>query len=195
MQKKIVLGSLLLCILGTCYSQDGNNVHKNYIEIGYSGGTNSIGAAVGVYGAAGFFFKSFGKASALDFRAKELYVSSPQREVGSITVTYRLFLKKGFFIGGGFAHNHETALSDYTNDIVGSTLGNSKKITHRTGLCLETGYSLKSLIKKGGFGIYPVFNLNVAYLVLDKEPNPYVILSAGFRFGFKRMFATETPVK
>lgn len=191
----MILGFFCLGLVSLFYSQDGNNVHKNYIEIGYTGGTNSVGGAVGVYGAAGFFFKSFGKASALDFRAKELYVSSPQREVGSITVTYRLFLKKGFFIGGGFAHNHETALSDYTNDILGSTLGNSKKITHRTGACLETGYSLKSLIKKGGFGIYPVFNLNVAYFVLDKEPNPYIILSAGFRFGFKRMAEQPAATK
>jgi hypothetical protein len=168
-------------------AQENNNMHKNYFEIGLDNGTYSGSYTGGVYGGAGFFFTSFGKKSALDFRAKENYIVSPEREAGAITVTYRLFLTKGYYVGGGFAHNHEIAIDNYLDDIVGATIGNGKTIIHRSGFAIETGYDFKSFIKNGSFGIYPVTNLCLAYLVRDKEPNPFITLSIGFRFGFKRI--------
>jgi hypothetical protein len=191
MSKVFLTYLFLFSFLSSLFSQESNNKHKSYIDIGYTGGSYSDqGAIVGVYGAAGLFFKSFGKMSAVDFRAKEVYISNPQREAGAITVTYRLFLTKGFYIGGGFAHNHEIALNNYLDDIVGSTMGNSKFIIHRSGGVIETGYNFRSFFKKGWLGVYPVVGLSAAYLAADSEPNPFITLSAGFRFGFKRI---DTP--
>ncbi len=177
-------------IIAICFNvlslkaQVNNNMHKMYIEIGINAGTYSGFWMGGVHGAAGVFFKSFGKQSALDFRAKEIYISSPEREAGAITVTYRLFLNKGFYLGAGFAHNHEIEMHHYMDDPMGATMGNSQHLIHRTGVTFETGYDFKSFIKKGGLGIYPVTNLSLTYLAFDKEPNPMITLSAGFRFGF-----------
>ena len=177
---------LLLCFNGlNILAQETNNRHKDYIEIGYTGGLYSGAGTGGVYGAAGFFFNSFGKASAIDFRAKEIYISKPERESGALSLTYRLFLTKGYYLGAGFAHNHEVPFDKYKEDIVGSSIGNGKSIIHRTGLAAETGYDFGSFIKKGWLGIYPHVNLSIAYMVLDKEPNPLVTLSIGFRFGFR----------
>lgn len=188
MRKSTFLYFFLVCFAFACRAQESNNKHKSYIEIGYTGGSySSLGGIAGVYGAAGIFFKNFGKTAALDFRAKEVYITSPQREAGAITVTYRLFLTKGFYVGAGFAHNHEVGINDYVKDIAGATLGNSKYIIHRTGVALETGYNFRSFFKKGWLGVYPMIGLSAAYLVADHEPNPFVTLSAGFRFGFKRL--------
>ena len=47
---------LVIAIFGSasCFSQDYNNAHKNYIEVGYTGGTYSnTGANIGVFGAVG----------------------------------------------------------------------------------------------------------------------------------------------
>ncbi|MCE9539215.1 MAG: hypothetical protein K8R85_08355 [Bacteroidetes bacterium] len=168
-------------------AQESNNGHKNYFEIGLINGSYSGAYTGGVNGGAGFFFTSFGKNSALDFRAKEIYILSPEKEAGAITVTYRLYLTKGYYIGGGFAHNHEVAFDNYVDDVVGATLGNGKSIIHRSGVAIETGYDFKSLIKNRSFGIYPVTNLCLAYFVRDIEPNPLLTLSVGFRFGFKKI--------
>ncbi|MES2138169.1 MAG: hypothetical protein V4511_00570 [Bacteroidota bacterium] len=168
-------------------AQESNNMHKNYFEIGLINGAYSGAYTGGVYGGAGFFFTSFGKKSALDFRAKEIYIVSPEKEAGAITVTYRLFLTKGYYIGAGFAHNHEIVFDNYVDDVVGATLGNGKSIVHRSGVAIETGYDFKSLLKNDSFGIYPVTNLCLAYFVRDKEPNPLLTLSVGFRFGFKKI--------
>lgn len=190
---KLIISVLIFCITIPTFSQESNNKHKSYIDIGYTGGSYSdMGGVVGVYGAAGLFFKSFGRMSAVDFRAKEVYISYPQREAGAITVTYRLFLTKGFYVGGGFAHNHEIAINDYVNDIVGATMGNSKHIIHRSGGVLETGYNFRSFFKNGWLGVYPVVGASIAYLPGDAEPNPFFTVSAGFRFGFKRMDNPET---
>ena len=168
-------------------AQETNNRHKNYVEIGYTGGLYSGAGAGGVYGAAGFFFKAFGKASSIDFRAKEIYISKPERESGALSLTYRLFLTKGYYLGAGFAHNHEVPFDKYKEDIVASSIGNGKYIIHRSGLAAETGYDFGSLMKKGWLGIYPHVNLSVAYMALDHEPNPLVTLSVGFRFGVKEI--------
>ena len=174
-------------IFNVLMAQENNNIHKGYFEVGLNSGTYSKSYTGGVYGAAGIFFTSFGRHSSLDFRAKENYIVSPEREAGAITVTYRLFLTKGYYLGGGFAHNHEVGFNNYIDDVAGATLGNSKNIIHRSGVAIETGYDFKSFIKNGSFGIYPVTNLCLAYFVRDKEPNPMVTLSIGLRFGFKKI--------
>lgn len=168
-------------------AQQTNNMHKNYIEIGCNNGIYHNSFTGGVQGAFGVFFKAFGRTSALDFRSKENYIISPERQTGAITVTYRTFLTKGFYLGGGFAHNHEIAFKDYLTDPIRASLGNSPRIIHRSGLAVETGYDFKSLIKNSRFGIYPVINLGMSYLLMDKQPNPLISLSIGFRFGIKKL--------
>jgi hypothetical protein len=186
MKSLLIILVSLICY-HTIIAQENNNLHKNYFDIGFNGGTYSSSFTGGVYGAAGFFFTSFGKPSALDFRVKENYTISPENEVGAITATYRIFFTKGFYIGGGFAHNHEILFNDFLNDAARAVLGTSKYIIHRSGFAIETGYNFKPLFKKDSFGIYPVTNLCFEYMVLDKEPNPLIALSFGFRFGYKKM--------
>ncbi len=168
-------------------AQELNNHHRIYLEIGYSGGIYHSAFAGGVHGAVGAFFRTGRKQSAVDFRVKEVYITSPQREAGAITVTYRLFLVKGFYLGAGFAHNHEIALDNYIEDPLGSSMGNGKYIIHRTGVAFETGYDFKPFPRNKGYAIYPVTGLSCSYLLNDKEPNPLVMLNIGFRFGFKKM--------
>jgi len=180
-----VLVLCICCLSLSVHGQETNNRHKSYIEIGYDGGMYSGAGTGGVHAAVGFFFKSFGKASAFDVRAKELYISSPERQSGAITFMYRLFLTKGYYLGAGFAHDHEVPFDQFKEDVGGSLMGNGKYIIHRTGFAVETGYGFKSWIKKGWLGIYPEANLCMAYMVLDDEPNPLLTLSIGFRFGLK----------
>lgn len=125
--------------------------------------------------------------SSIDARSKELYLSSPQRIVGALSLTYRLFITKAFYAGLGFAYNRETPFADYLNDAATATFGGTKSLIRRYGACADAGINLGSLVKKGWIGIYPMFNLNVAYFPADKEPNPFLTLTAGFRFGFKRL--------
>ncbi len=185
--KNLIVVLVLSVFALNAKAQELNNRHKLYIEIGYSGGMYNASPAGGVYGAAGVFFKTGNKQSALDFRAKEIYINSPQREAGAITLTYRLFLVKGFYLGAGFAHNHEIAMDHYIEDPMGSSMGNGQFIIHRTGVAFETGYDFKPFPRNKGFGIYPVTGLSCSYMLNDKEPNPLVMLNIGFRFGFKKM--------
>jgi hypothetical protein len=187
MKTNFIISTALVCFCLSINAQESNNLHKNYIEIGYNSGLYHNSYTGGVQGAFGVFFNSFGKRSAVDFRAKENYIVSPEKEAGAITVTYRLYLTKGYYLGAGFAHNHEIAFDDYLNDPIRATMGNSRHIIHRTGVAVETGYDFKSLFKNSSFGLYPVTNLGLAYLLMDKEPNPFITLSVGFRFGFKKL--------
>ncbi|MFY9310494.1 MAG: hypothetical protein WAQ28_15725 [Bacteroidia bacterium] len=185
---KPLVSLILMCLcIFTCSAQENNNQHKNYIEVGLNSGVYRGSYTGGVNGAIGMFFTSFGKKSAVDFRAKENYTVSPEREAGIITITYRMYFTRGYYVGGGFAHNHEIAFNNYLEDPVRATMGNSKHIIHRSGLALETGYDFKSLLKKGNFGLYPITNLSMSYLLMDNEPNPFITLSLGLRFGFKKM--------
>lgn len=163
--------------------------HKTYIETGFSGGIYSSSFAGGVFGGAGFFFNSFNKKCALDFRAKEVYISSPEREAGAITVTYRIYFSENFYAGGGFAHDHEIAYQDFLDETSGAILGNSKKIIHRTGAAIEAGFDFKPWLDKNKFVLYPTSNLCVSYMVADDEPNPLITLNFGVRFGFKKQKA------
>lgn len=185
--KTFLINFLIILCLFKSSAQESNNMHKNYIEIGLNGGTYSKSFTGGGYGAAGFFFTSFGKKSRLDFRAKENYIFSPEREAGSITLMYSVYINHGCYLGAGFAHNHEMAFNSFLGDAIRATTGTSKYIIHRSGIAIETGYDFKSIVKKSSFGIYPVTNLCLAYFLMDKEPNPLLTLSIGFRFGFKKM--------
>ncbi len=186
--KKLICSFLVcICICNYAVSQENNNMHKNYVEAGYNSGLYNGAYTGGVQGAFGVFLTTFGKKSAVDFRVKENYMVSPKREVGAITATYRLYLTKGYYIGAGFAHNHEMAFDSYLDDPMRSSMGISKSIIHRTGVAAEMGYDFKSFIKNKSFGLYPVTNLGLSYLLLDKEPNPLITLSIGLRFGFKKI--------
>ena len=183
---KLIIALVILSSIAA-NGQDYNNKHKNYIDIGYCVGAYSKSFMGGVYGAGGFFFKSFGKQSALDFRGKESYIVTPEKEAGQLSLTYRIYFTKGFYFGMGGAHNHEIAFTSFTEDPMGAIFATNKKVIHRTGLIGEVGYDFRSFIKKGGLGIYPVTNLSVAFMPGDSEPNPLINLSIGFRFGFKRL--------
>lgn len=185
---KTILSTIIFCLcLYNGLAQESNNSHKNYVEVGLNNGIYKHSYTGGVQGAIGTFFTLFGKKSALDIRAKENYAVAPQREAGIITITYRMFLTRGFYIGGGFAHNHEIAFNHYLEDPIRATMGNSHHIIHRSGVAAETGYDFKSFIKKGNFGLYPTTNLGLSFLLMDKEPNPFITLSVGLRFGFKKI--------
>lgn len=184
---KILRVLVLMFVALSSYSQTFTNKHKSYVEIGFCGGTNGIGATTGVFGAAGLFFESFGRMSAIDARAKELYIFSPQREAGAITLTYRLFIARGFYLGAGFSHNHEIAMNDFLSEPVRAVMGNSKHIIHRSGLAAEIGYDMKPFPRDKWLGIYPVFNLGMSYLAMDNEPNPMITASVGFRVGMKKL--------
>jgi hypothetical protein len=172
----------LLLISVSASAQNYNNTSKVYVEAGLTGGTYSnTGYNVGVFGGLGFFFTSLGKQSAIDVRAKELYISNPERESGAITFSYRLYLSKGLYLGAGFAHNHEVNMDDFLKEPVRSIIGNGDAIIHRTGLVGEFGYDFKSIFKN--FGLYPTANVSFAYLTLDDEPNPLINLSIGVRIG------------
>lgn len=173
-----------LWLTQSAFAQKYHNYTKKYVEVGFNDGIYNGSYAGGVHGAIGNYFNTFGKMSAIDLRVKEIFSVSPQREIGAITATYRLFFIKGFYLGAGFAHNHETNFDNYLKDPIPSTIGNGKYIIHRTGFAAETGYDFKSIIKTQKFGLYPVTNICLTYLVLDKEPNPMITASVGFRFGF-----------
>lgn len=185
--KTFLVNLLIILCFNKSSAQESNNMHKNYIEIGLNGGTYFESFTGGGYGAAGFFFTSFGKKSRLDFRAKENYIFSPEREAGSITLMYSVYLNKGYYLGAGFAHNHEMEFNSFLDDAMRAIIGTSKNIIHRSGIAIETGYDFKSIVKKSSFGIYLVTNLCLAYFPMDKEPNPLLTLSVGLRFGFKKM--------
>jgi hypothetical protein len=187
-KQSIFLFAFLLSILLsiTSFAQTSyTNRHRVYIDIGVPVGTNSQSWVLGGYGALGVFIGKSKRPICIDARAKEMYYNSPQREAGAISLTLRVYLKKGFYWGAGFAHNHEIGIHDFTNEPIGSILGSSPHIIHRSGLAGEIGYDLKPFPRKTWLGVYPAANLGVAYFVLDNQPNPLITLSLGFKFGMK----------
>lgn len=188
-QLKIVALSL---IATTAVAQEENMRYKNYIEVGVNSGVYRSSFTGGVQGAFGKHFYFLGKKSAIDFRAKENYTQLPSRQAGLLSLTYRFFIKQKYYLGAGFAHNHEIAIHDYMNEPVKATMGNSKHLIHRTGIVLETGYDFKQLNRNREFGIIPTTNLAVNYLLMDTEPNPYITLSIGLRYGFNPLQRIET---
>lgn len=173
----------------TTAAQEHNTLYKNYIEAGVNSGVYSNSFTGGVQGAFGKHFYAFGRKSAIDFRAKENYTHKPNRQAGLLSLTYRYFVISNYYIGAGFAHNHEISFHNYLHEPVRATMGNSKHLIHRTGLVIEAGYDFKQINKKRNFGIIPVVNLAINYMLLDKEPNPFVTLSVGLRYGFNQTIA------
>ena len=165
-------------------AQQAQSLYNNYIEAGVNTGLYSSSFTGGVQGAFGKHFYLFEKKSTIDFRAKENYTHKPNRQVGLLSLTFRYFIASNYYIGAGFAHNHEIAIKNYLHEPVKATMGNSKHLIHRTGLVLETGYDFKQVNAKQTFGIIPTLNLAANYLLMDKEPNPYITLSFGIRYGF-----------
>lgn len=184
MYNQIKIAALSL-ITTTTAAQEKNTLYKNYIETGINSGIYSSSFTGGVQGAFGKHFYVFGRKSAIDFRAKENYTHKPNRQAGLLSLTFRYFLTPNYYVGAGFAHNHEIAFHNYLHEPVRATMGNSKHLIHRTGLVLETGYDFKQINKKGNFGIIPVVNLALNYMLLDREPNPFITLSVGLRYSFK----------
>lgn len=165
-----------------------NNLHKNYIEIGFVGGQQfPRSALLGVYGAAGFFFKSPLGPGSLDFRAKELYFSNPDQEGTLISVTYRASLAEGLFVGIGAAHGHQIDMDDFIDKPMAAIGGTHTHIVHSSGFNLEAGYSFNSLIKDKSVGIYPVVNLAYTHLFSTNRSMPNLTLNAGIRIGWKKI--------
>ena len=161
-----------------------NNNHRFYIEIGYAGGTQfPSSSSVGVYGAAGVFFKSFNKPASIDFRSKELYVTNPDQQATLITLTYRMTIVKGLFIGIGGAHGHQIMMNDFMNEPTSALAGSNEHIMHGSGFNTELGYNFKPFLKR----IYP--NVLVSYTqVMGHHRNfPNLTVSAGLRIGLKKM--------
>jgi hypothetical protein len=161
-----------------------NNNHRYYLEIGYAGGTQfPSSASVGVYGAAGVFFKVFNKPASIDFRAKELYVTNPDQEATLITLTYRITIVKGLFLGVGGAHGHQIMMNDFINEPTSALAGSNEHIMHGTGFNTELGYNFRPFFKR----IYP--NILVSYTqVMGHHHNfPNLTISAGLKIGLKKM--------
>jgi hypothetical protein len=164
-----------------------NNFHKNYIDIGIVGGAQrSTSPLAGVYGSFGTFFMAFHRPSSVDFRVRELYISNPEQQGTLITLTYRVSLIKGLFIGIGGAHGHQVAMDEFLTHTGSSIGGNNTHIMHSSGFNTEIGYNFDSFIKNKGWGIYP--NVHIAYtdLFMAGHSMPNLSLNAGFRVGWKR---------
>lgn len=178
---------VFLCFISIYGFSQNNNHHKNYIEIGITGGLqNSNSALAGVYGAFGTSFMAFGRPSSFDFRAKENYVSNPDQQGTLLTFTYRTGLVKGLFLGMGGAHAHQIMMDEFLIHPASSILGSNTKINHSTGLNLELGYNFNSFIKDKFIGIYPNLLLTYSHLFAPNYSSPNFTFSAGFKVGFKK---------
>lgn len=164
-----------------------NNHHKNCIDIGIVGGMQGhYSPLAGVYGSIGTFFNAFGRPSSIDVRIKELYIANPEQQGTLITLTYRVSLIKGLFIGIGGAHGHQVPMGEFLTHTGSSIGGTNPHITHSSGYNTELGYNFGSLIKNKYLGIYPVIQMAYTHLFMANHSMPNLTLSAGFRVGFKQ---------
>ncbi len=182
---------LALLSLVVCFTQKGfsqlNNHHKNYIDIGIVGGMQHHDSPLaGVYGSFGTFFMAFGKPASLDVRVKELYVANPFQQGTLITLTYRISLIKGLFVGIGGAHGHQIGGEEFMIHPVSSIGGSNPHIMHGSGFNTELGYNFPSFIKNKYLGIYPQVQLAYTHLFMTHHSMPNLTLSAGFRVGLKQ---------
>ena len=180
----VLTGLTLVCLQG---KSQQNNFHKNYVEGGFLvGNQNSTSKLIGLYGAAGFFFKTFDKISCIDFRAKEVYLNKSEAQATILTATYRLTLVKGLYIGLGAAHGHQIAFHDFETSPVSAIGVYNKSIIHSSGYNIEIGYNFNPLLKTTKLNLYPV--VNVAYTQLNSAQLVYKTVSANFglRLGFKQ---------
>lgn len=164
-----------------------NNHHKNYIDIGIVGGMQHHDSPMaGVYGGFGTFFNAFGRPSSIDVRVKELYIANPDQQGTLITLTYRVSLLKGLFVGIGGAHGHQVLMGEFMTHTGTSIGGTNSHIMHSTGFNTELGYNFGSFIKNKYLGIYPVVQLAYTQLFMTNHSMPNLTVSAGFRVGFKQ---------
>lgn len=166
-----------------------NNQHRWYIDLGYTGGSLlPYSGTLGVFGGLGFNFIAFNKPSSIDIRAREMYSFKPKNQEATIlTLTYRIPLIKGIFIGIGGAHGHQIKADEFINDPVTSVMGSNEYIIHATGYNTELGYSFKSLIKNKSVGIYPHTEISFTQLKGHHETFKYFSINAGFKIAFKKI--------
>lgn len=183
---RLALLSLVICFTQRSYSQL-NNHHKNYIDIGIVGGMQHHDSPMGgVYASIGMFFMAFDRPSSIDVRVKELYISNPSQQGTLITLTYRISLIKGLFVGIGGAHGHQVMGDEFMIHPTSSMMGTNSHIMHSTGLNAELGYNFSSFIKNKYLGIYPVVHVAYTHLFMMNHSMPNLTLNAGFRVGFKK---------
>ena len=183
---RLAFAGLVVCLTQKSFSQL-NNHHKNYIDIGIVGGRqNHDSPLAGVYGSAGTFFMAFGRPSSIDVRVKELYIANPEQQGTLITLTYRVSLIKGLFVGIGGAHGHQVAMGEFITHTGSSIGGTNSHILHSSGLNTELGYNFRSFITNKYVGIYPVVQVAYTHLFNANYSMPNLTLSAGFRVGFKQ---------
>ena len=164
-----------------------NNHHKSYIDIGIVGGVQHRDSPLaGVYGSFGTFFMAFDRPSSIDVRVKELYISNPEQQGTLITLTYRVSVVKGLFVGIGGAHGHQVMMDEFMVHTGASIGGTNTHIMHSSGFNAELGYNFGSFIKNKYLGIYPVVHLAYTHLFMTNHSMPNLTLNAGFRVGFKQ---------
>lgn len=177
----------LTLITGHKASAQLNNQHKYYIDIGITGGVQHHDSYMaGVYGSAGVFFKAFDKPASLDFRAREFYITNPEQQGTLITLTYRISIIKGLFVGIGGAHGHQVPLTEFVTHTGSSIGGNNPHIMHSSGINTELGYSFNSFIKDKYVGIYPTLHIAYTHLFMPGHSMPNLTFNAGFRVGLKQ---------
>jgi hypothetical protein len=183
----LVVTSLVLILVPNKLISQLNNHHKNYIDIGIVGGMQHHDSPLaGVYGSIGTFFNAFGRPSSIDVRVKELYITNPEQQGTLITLTYRVSLIKGLFVGIGGAHGHQVMMGEFMTHTGSSIGGTNPHIMHSSGYNTELGYNFSSFIKNKYLGIYPVVQLAYTHLFMTNHSLPNLTLSAGFRVGFKQ---------
>ena len=183
-QPRLLLVAICIYVCSNQLVAQYNNDHHYYIELGYAGGTQfPSSASVGVYGGVGVFFKAFNKPASIDFRAKELYVTNPQQEATHITLTYRMTIVKGLFLGVGGAHGHQIMMGDFINEPTSAIAGSNEHIMHGSGFNAEVGYNFNPFLKR----IYPNLLVSYTQLMGNHQNFPNLTVSAGFRIGIKKM--------
>lgn len=181
----------MLCLssslISCSYYSQATLQHKNYVGAGIVVGNQFPSSPLaGVYGNAGFYFYSFDRVAALDFTAKEVGLLNPQQQGTLLTITYRLNVVKGFYVGVGAAHGHQIAMAHYLEHPVAASMGNHPQIVHTSGLHADVSYVFKPLIHKTKFGIYPYMDIGYTHLFSTTFSWPNLTGSAGLRIGFKR---------
>ncbi|MCD6017239.1 MAG: hypothetical protein K0S53_360 [Bacteroidetes bacterium] len=183
----LVVTSLVFILMPRKFFSQLNNHHKNYVDIGLVGGMQHHDSPLaGVYGSIGTFFNAFGRPSSIDVRVKELYIANPEQQGTLITLTYRVSLIKGLFVGIGGAHGHQVMMGEFMTHTGSSIGGTNPHIMHSSGYNAELGYNFGSFIKNKYLGIYPVVQLAYTQLFMTNHSTPNLTLSGGFRVGFKQ---------
>jgi hypothetical protein len=161
--------------------------YKQYVGAGMVVGNQLPSSLMtGVYGSGGFYFHAFNRISSLDFCAKEMLLFHPQQQATVLTITYRINVLKGFFVGFGGAHGHQILMEDYLEHPVAASMGNHERITHTSGVHADLSYVFKPIITEKKFAVYPYFDLAYTHLFSTVVSWPNLTTNVGLRLGFKR---------